>query len=151
MICYLDTSALVKLYVQEQGSELVRALVNEALVVATSKVAFAEARAAFARVYREGGLSQEDYRSAVEAFQAEWEHYLRLEVSDELIHLAGDLAERHQLRGFDAIHLASMQMLSQQVKDPVIVACWDTRLWDAVKAVRFAAVPAERPGSAART
>lgn len=39
MICYLDTSALVKLYVQEQGSEMVHKLVDEASVVATSGIA----------------------------------------------------------------------------------------------------------------
>lgn len=49
MICYLDTSTLVKVYVREQGSEAVRNLVDAASVVATSKVAYPEARAALAR------------------------------------------------------------------------------------------------------
>lgn len=62
MICYLDTSALVKLYVHEQGSETVRKLVDAASVVATSKVAYPEARAALARGFREGLLAEKDYR-----------------------------------------------------------------------------------------
>ena len=53
MILYLDTSALVKLYVRERGSAQVRAHVNNADVIATSVVAYAEARAAFARLRRE--------------------------------------------------------------------------------------------------
>lgn len=52
MICYLDTGAPVKLYIQEDGSELVREKVSDASLVATSKIAYAEARAAFARCLR---------------------------------------------------------------------------------------------------
>ena len=44
MICYLDSSALVKLYVEEEGSDLVMRNVREADLVATSKVAYAETR-----------------------------------------------------------------------------------------------------------
>ena len=49
LILYLDTSALVKLYVRERGSARVRAQVGKADAIATSVVAYAEARAAFAR------------------------------------------------------------------------------------------------------
>jgi len=56
VICYLDSSALVKLYVHEQGSETVRKLVDAASAVATSKVAYPEARAALARGFREGSF-----------------------------------------------------------------------------------------------
>ncbi len=42
MICYLDTSALVKLYVQEEGSDQVSSLVDCSIVIATCKIAFAE-------------------------------------------------------------------------------------------------------------
>lgn len=48
MTLYLDTSSLVKLYVAESGSDTVRALVDAATVVATSSVAYTEARAALA-------------------------------------------------------------------------------------------------------
>ncbi|MGH8694308.1 MAG: PIN domain-containing protein [Burkholderiales bacterium] len=65
MILYLDTSALVKLYVREQGSAQVRAHVNKADVIATSVVAYAEARAAFARLRRERPASGKRHRERV--------------------------------------------------------------------------------------
>ena len=52
MTLYLDTSSLVKLYVEEGAAQEVRALVGKAAVVATSSVANAEARAALARQAR---------------------------------------------------------------------------------------------------
>jgi predicted nucleic acid-binding protein len=57
LILYLDTSALVKLYARERGSADVRRQVTDAEAVATSVVAYAEARAAFARLLRERPVS----------------------------------------------------------------------------------------------
>jgi predicted nucleic acid-binding protein len=104
---YLDTSSLVKLYVTEVGSDEVRELVAQAAVVATSIVAYAEARAALARLRRSGDLSPAKFVAAKSAFDGEWQSYLTLEVTALLSREAGDFAERYGLRGFDALHLAS--------------------------------------------
>lgn len=148
MICYLDTSALVKLYVGEDGSGVVRELVEAAAVVATSKVAYAEARAALARGFREGILDEAGYRLAVGALEKDWGSCLAVEVSDQVLKLTGELAEEHQLRGFDALHLASAVVLKGQVKLPVALASWDLRLWEAARAIGFQVVPETRPGAA---
>jgi uncharacterized protein with PIN domain len=58
MVLYLDTSSLVKLYVEEKDSSRVANLVGSSNVTATSLVAYAEARAAFARRFRESFHSQ---------------------------------------------------------------------------------------------
>lgn len=94
-------------------------LSHEASVVATSKVAYPEARAALARGFREGLLEEKDYRQVVAALQSDWPRYLALEISDSLAWLAGELAEKHRLRGFDAIHLAAAVTLKAQVKGQV--------------------------------
>ncbi|MBU4533226.1 MAG: type II toxin-antitoxin system VapC family toxin [Eubacteriales bacterium] len=145
MIVYLDTSALIKLYVQEIGSKSIRSLVNASSVVATSKVAYVEARAALARAQREGILDENSYHLVVGALKKDWASYLSVEVSEVLITLAGDLAEQHRLRGFDAIHLASAVTIRRQVKRPVIVCCWDTRLWESLRASEFDTLPEEQP------
>ncbi|GEA18485.1 type II toxin-antitoxin system VapC family toxin [Moorella sp. E306M] len=146
MICYLDTSALVKLYIYEEGSPEVKELVTNSLLVATSKIAYAEARAALARGHREKALEDEIYAQAVEALKDDWRNYFTIEVSDTLIELAGELAEQHQLRGFDAVHLAAALILKQQVKENITVACWDKRLWQALNSNNFALLPEKLPG-----
>ncbi|KKM09808.1 twitching motility protein PilT [Clostridiales bacterium PH28_bin88] len=137
MIAYLDTSALVKLYVSEEGSEVVHRAVTQATVAATSQIAYAEARAAFSRSWREGLLSEGDYRRTIALFRADWDRYLALAVSDKIIFLAGDLTEYHQLRGLDAIHLASLITLRQQTEEPMTALCWDTRLKSAMRDCGF--------------
>jgi predicted nucleic acid-binding protein len=107
LIGYLDTSSLVKLYVEEKGSRLVRELVERAELVATSVVTYAEARAALARQRREGGLTAVGFEQAKNDLEQDWPRYLAVEVSEAVYCNAGDLAEKHHLRGFDSLHLAS--------------------------------------------
>jgi predicted nucleic acid-binding protein len=114
LIAYLDTSSLVKLYVAEEGSPLVRELVERSELVATSVVAYAEARAALARQRREGGLTAAGYDRAKADFERDWPRYLTIEVSEAVYRSAGDLAEKHHLRGFDSLHLASYLALYRE-------------------------------------
>jgi predicted nucleic acid-binding protein len=104
---YLDTSSVIKLYVSEAGSELVRQLVDDATVVATSVITYAETRAALARLRREGALTASRFASAKREFEGQWPTFLTLEATETLSRMAGDFAERHRLRGFDSVHLAS--------------------------------------------
>ncbi len=133
MIVYLDTSALVKLYVaEEDGRELVRRVVEEAERVATSTVAYAEARAGLARKQREGTFTAEELRRTVSDLDEDWPTYDRLNVSDPVSYLAGEVAERHALRGYDAVHLASAVRLSERFGDLRFLA-FDGRLNDAAR------------------
>ena len=134
MIIYLDTSSLVKLYVEEEDSSKVADLVRSSKVIATSLIAFAEARSAFARRYRENAFTPYQYKRLVSFFNQDWDNYLIVRITKELVWLAGDLAERRRLRGFDAIHLSSALTLRQELSAPVIFSCSDRNLQ---KASRF--------------
>jgi len=104
---YLDTSSLVKLYVEEVGSADVRDLVAQATLVATSIVAYPETRAALARLRRGGDLSPAKFAAAKRNFEAQWPAFLTLEATAPVSREAGEFAERYALRGFHALHLAS--------------------------------------------
>ena len=128
MIAYLDTSSLVKLYVEEEGSSSVRKLVERAELVATSVVACAEARAALARQRREGGLTSAGYDRAKNDFEQDWPRYLTIEVSEAVYRSAGDLAEKHHLRGFDSLHLASFLSLYRDGARKIRFSAFDEAL-----------------------
>jgi len=146
MICYFDTSALVKLYVEEEGSELVAGYSQKSLFVATSRVAYAEARSAFARSWREGILDDHAYREVVSNFKEEWPAFFALEVSDSVLQRVDALIDKYPLRGFDVLHFASTIILSRQVEsEELVVACWDARLWDYYLQEGFSLIPGERP------
>jgi predicted nucleic acid-binding protein len=128
MIVYLDTSSLVKLYVEEIDSEKIRDVARNAAAISTARIAYAEARSAFARKQREDGFSLNILRKIVEDLNKDWESYFVIEITDGLIRFAGDIAERYLLRGFDAIHLASAVHLKNKINSEIYFSSYDTRL-----------------------
>ena len=128
MKLYLDTSALVKLYVEEEGSPVVRSAVEQASFVATSALAYVEARAAFVRRSYEKEISAAAYRTIKQDLDADWHHYLVVEITNSLILESARLAEVHRLRAYDAVHLAAAKTVCGKLQDTFIFGCWDHRL-----------------------
>ncbi|MEX0835882.1 MAG: type II toxin-antitoxin system VapC family toxin [Nitriliruptor sp.] len=137
-VAYFDSSALVKLVIDEPGSDDAAWLWDAADSVLTSRVAHPEVRAALAAAHRALRLTAEGYRRAT----GDWQQLRRgmrlVEVTPRIEHDAGELAEQHALSGFDAVHLASALTLASV---PVVVATWDARLHRAVRASGLAALP----------
>ena len=133
MRLYLDTSALLKLYVEEDDSDFVEGAVQDAETTVTSIMTYVETRAAFSRRRRDGSLTPADYHRVVREFEREWERYFVIPVTDSLIKSAGKLAEIHGLRGYDALHLASAVYFREKTNEPVIFGCWDSRLETAAR------------------
>ena len=91
MNLYLDTSALVKLYVFEKGTRDVQSDVKRARMVATSSAAYPEARAALARREREGGISADDLRRIVQDLDGDWGSFVVVELTSRVALLVGNL------------------------------------------------------------
>jgi predicted nucleic acid-binding protein len=109
LILYLDTSSLVKLYVEEAHSPQVKKWVSKAEIIVTCRVAYPETLSAITRRFNNGELSQPIYELLSNGFTQDWGKYVALDF-DELE--AGRLVAKYSLRGFDAIHLASAKLLS---------------------------------------
>ncbi len=136
MILYLDTSALVKVYVEEPGREAVMREVERAAAVATSRVSYAEARAAFARKRREGGFDRKALTALADRLDSEWLAYTVVDVSEAVVRRAGELADKHALRGYDSVQLSSALALKFEGAD-VAFGCFDRSLHRAARRERF--------------
>lgn len=134
---YLDTSALIKRYIWESGSEQIRQVFRDNVLIITSKIAYAKIYAAFTRRMREGHLTRVRYRQISRFFELEWPAYLIVEVHDEVLHLSRDLIKKYPLRGFDALHLASANSLRQHLKTSITFGGADQRLLESAKAEGF--------------
>ena len=132
MILYCDTSALVKRYIEEEGTAEVDALWDKAIEVTTSTVAYAEGMAAFSRKRREGVISRSGYTRAVATFNEEHLSFVLVQISPQLNVIIKRLIEKYPLRGFDAIHLASALIVKESLTD-VVFACFDKGLNRAAK------------------
>lgn len=134
MTLYLDTSTLMKLYLDEPDAGDIQLRVDDAHVLATSSIAYAEARATFARRRRERHMTAAEVAKAVKQLDADWSRLLIVGVSDDLALEAGRLADVYSLRGADAIHLAAFQeLLTRCADDEVEFSCADDRLTRAAR------------------
>jgi predicted nucleic acid-binding protein len=135
MILYLDTSSLVKLYVMEENSELVRKWVSEAEIVATCRLAYPETMSAISRRFKQGDFTEQQYSSLIAKFSSEWERFASVDF-DEL--KAGRLVNQYGLRGFDAVHLSAAIMLMVNYKDILLsFSSFDEKLNSAATAEGF--------------
>jgi predicted nucleic acid-binding protein len=114
-VFYLDTSALVKPYAQETGTDWIMALADSpGQDLYTVRVTGPEMIAALFRKSRMKELPVEEARRAAYDFRQDWmSQYLILEVSAAVASQAMELAEKHGLRAYDAVHLAAALSLQQ--------------------------------------
>ncbi len=130
MICYFDTSALVKIYHQEAGSKTVKALYHSATnQIVISNLAIPETFSTFQRKRREGLISKKDVRAVLKRFFADiTTRFTVTPLDQEHILLSLDLIDRQGLRTLDALHLASALLL-RPLK--ITFVCADNQLLEA--------------------
>lgn len=128
MILYCDTSALIKRYVEEEGSVLVNELWDGSSGIATSVVAFAETLAALNRKRREGVLGGNDFARTAAEFKKDYAHFILVPINSALNASIESLMRRYTLRGFDAIHLASALVVRHADRTRFTFACFDRTL-----------------------
>ncbi|MGL5909337.1 MAG: type II toxin-antitoxin system VapC family toxin [Phycicoccus sp.] len=141
-VVYLDSSAYVKLLVDEDGSDVAAALWDGSDAALCSRIGYPEVRAALAAAGRDHRLGPAALRRAEAAWERYWEATRPVELTDPLAGHAGALAGRHTLRGADAIHLASALALRT---DDLVFAAWDRRLRAAVEAAGIRLGPRDLP------
>ena len=141
-ILYLDTSALVKQYVQESGSEKVLDLIQGAEHVGTSLISRAEMSATLSRAARSKILSASAARAVWDRFLEDWSTLSRLNLSRQIIDRASMLAWDYPLRGYDAVHLASAILWQETLETEILLATFDRNLWLAAHKASLSVWPA---------
>ena len=109
MIAYFDTSALIPLLIDEPGTQRAGRIWDTAEHVTSVRLIYTEARAALAQATRLERLATEDLATAIDALGGLYHQLDLIEIDDALVRHAGDLAQHHGLRGYDALHLASAE------------------------------------------
>jgi uncharacterized protein len=139
-VVYFDSSALVKLVLDEPGSDVAAALWNACDVALSSRLAYPEVCAALAAAGHNHDLTVSEAAAAAAEWETFWASMRPVELSADVEQTAGSLAARHQLRGADAVHLASALAVSSA---DVTVAVWDERLHAGATAAGLAVAPAK--------
>ena len=138
-IYYADSSALLKKYVNENGSVWTRHALAAPAVVITAQLALIEIASALNRRVRDGTVTAHDYTRLANDFRDECRDQFQIITLDQaLVNLSWAVLERHALRAYDAIHLASALVMDRQLVEaglaaPIFLAA-DDRLLKAAQA-----------------
>ena len=136
MIAFLDSSAIIKLYLVDEADAIdVHAVIAGSKSIAASRLSYVEVRAALAAARRAARLSAIEHDRAVTSFDATWSGYDVVELTEAVSSRAGVITEAFGLRAGDAIQLASVLHLDPE---ETMLVVWDTRL---SLAARSAGVP----------
>ena len=139
---YLDSSALIKRYQNEPGTDALNARLQEEArgrrAAFTSVLTYAEIHAALARRARDQLLSPEEAAVISDEFDADWVLSLGpIELGTNVLGFVRDIVRGVSLRGADAIHLASALWLrdmarlgvkADQYTGPLVFVCSDKQL-----------------------
>jgi predicted nucleic acid-binding protein len=145
MILYLDSSALVKRYVVEMGSQEVVQAIAQSDIAGTVVITRAEVAAAFAKAVRMTALTQDEAQTCIERFRRDWPHLVRTRVTEATVARADQLAWHYQLRGYDAVHLAAALHWQDALGVMVTVATFDLKLWQAAARAGVLTYPPDLP------
>ncbi len=142
MIVYLDTSAIVKLYVAEEWSAETAAVVESVASVTTVALARVELSAALARAAGPSDGRQQAVAKLLEQFGNDWTTFGVVPVDDSLLDAASAVAVRHRLRAYDAVHLAAAAKVRLGSGEETTLATFDRELWRAADAEGLISWPA---------
>jgi predicted nucleic acid-binding protein len=141
VILFCDTSALLKLFIDEQGSEsMIKAHVSSE-GIAVCRITWAESMAAFAQRTRFKGASQSGLAQARSMFEQAWPDFVIADVTQPLVEKAGMYAEAFGLRGYDSVQLAAAHNLHEILDLPLTFACYDRRLNQAALLLQLEVLP----------
>ena len=128
MIAYFDSSALVPMTLNEAGTSRAVSVWLAAERVVTSRITYAEVRAALAAAVRAGRTSSRDRDALVADLDRLIVDVDLVEVTDHLVRQAGELCDQLGLRGCDAIQVASAVAVES---DALVLVAGDRSLLEA--------------------
>lgn len=134
-VIFLDSSAVVKRYVREAGSAWIHGLFGQSggNDVWIARITAVEVTSALARRAVTARLPAGVANSAFTLFRQDLRHdYQIIGVDQPVVEAAMVLAERHALRGYDAVQLAAASQLQAAIwaqgLDPITLVSADTEL-----------------------
>jgi len=127
---FLDTSALLKRYVEEVGSELVAQRMEADAQWAASAMTRTEAEISLCRF----GLGPRDNAARLQRLRDDWERFHVIPVDSRCLGRAAELGCQHDIRTLDAVHLAA----AERLPPPFTLLTFDRRQADAARSMDLA-------------
>lgn len=122
-VCYyFDSSALVKRYVRETGSDAVESIFHKQVQCFTAGLTYCELYACFGRLLRMDFFTKRQLTGLSQAFEADWTQMTIVELTSELRERVPKIVAASALKGGDVVQLCSALMAAELREGLVFVA-----------------------------
>ena len=115
MNLFFDTSALIKKYIIEEGSENVDYLMNNANMIFISVITEIETFSTFKRLLLENAITQKEYKILIKEFQIDYEYYSQIDFDSFISLNAKSMIEKYQLKSLDSIQLGTALSIKDEI------------------------------------
>lgn len=147
---YLDASAWIKRYYREIGIDWVQDLFAQNRTMACASLGLVEVMATLARKRRAREISLSRLEQKARELEEDWECLIQVQVTNEVVDSAKNLAKRLALHGADSIHLASALLLQRRFAeedDQLLMVTLDRELKEAARSFDLVVIdPDEQAG-----
>jgi predicted nucleic acid-binding protein len=144
VILFCDTSALMKLLVDEAQSDQMRQISSTVDAIGVCRISWAETMSALAHFQLENPIGDDYLEQARQQLIQSWESFTIVEITQPLVETAGRFADAFALRVYDSIQLAAAHQLHAIAEETVLFACYDRRLNLAAQLLQLEVLPSEQ-------
>lgn len=134
MNIYFDTSALIKKYIEENGSQNVDKLFLSADQVLVSAISEIESISTLKRLLVEKEISDNDFNLIKNEIKTDFSFFSTIELDSDVIETSIGIIEKYKLKSLDSIQLGSALCNKDQIE--FFISC-DTKLLKAAQKEGF--------------
>lgn len=137
---YFDSSALVKRYVAEAGRDVVNSLIEEASLIAVSRLAYVEVFSALMRRRPAFIANDAEFLARIEEFRDDWRAFTVFDMNEDALGEVDRIIETYRLRGADSIHLSTALRIRKVLSPDLVFVASDRELLAAAREERFSII-----------
>ncbi len=136
ILYYLDASAWVKRYYLEDGTTWVQNLFTHNQAMACASLGMIEVMATLSRKRKAREINLSQFKQKARELEDDWERFIKIQMTYEVVHVAKELTKKLSLRGSDAVHLSSALLLQKRFiekDDQLVMVASDYELIEAAE------------------
>ena len=131
---YFDTSALIKSYIEEEGSDKVKSIIDSATEIFVSSITSLECNSTIRRLLLEKSITETSYNLLRKKIEQDFQDFRIIPLTTRIEHLAKDYIHQFQLKTLDSIQLASCSSVLEDIHSFVLS---DEKLLSSAKRLRI--------------
>ncbi len=127
MTIYYDSSALLKIYIEEEYSDFIRQFISKHQINYISTLSYVELHSVFSRLVNSSQITNDELVFLKASFNNDFNIFRQIPIDNRILKLAAELTYLTNLRALDSIHLATLNYLKSITYEELLFGCFDNK------------------------